>query len=120
MTTLLQRNARPIQHGAPARLFDIGQAVRLKGGLGAGSRTDEIYHITRTLPSKGNSPQYRIRSDGEPHERVVTEDRLERIGTSASDNGISLIERTFGHGQGTETLEPRDPEAEAGKGSGQA
>ena len=120
MTTLLQRNARPIQHGAPTRLFDIGQAVRLKGGVGVGPKTDEIYRVTGTLPPKGTSPQYRIRSEGEPHERVVTEDSLESVGTSASDTGISLIERTFGHGQGTETREPRDPEAEAGKGSGQA
>ena len=120
MTTLLQRNARPIQHGAPTRLFDIGQAVRLKGGVGVGPKTAEIYRVTGTLPPKGTSPQYRIRSEGEPHERVVTEDSLESVGTSASDTGISLIERTFGHGQGTETLEPRDPEAEAGKGSGEA
>jgi hypothetical protein len=120
MTTLLQRNARPIRHGAPIRLFDIGQAVRMRGGFGAGRKTDEIYHVTGTLPTNGTSPQYRIRSDGEPHERVVTEDSLERIGRSASDNGIVLIERTFGHGQGTETLEPRDQEAEAGKGPGQA
>ncbi|TPI41872.1 hypothetical protein FJW07_05030 [Mesorhizobium sp. B3-1-9] len=101
MTTLLQRNARPIQHGAPPRLFDIGQAVRLKGGVGAGPKTDEIYRVTGTLPPKGSSPQYRIRSDGEPHERVVTEDSLERVETPASDNGIALIERTFGHGQRT-------------------
>ncbi|RUW68762.1 hypothetical protein, partial [Mesorhizobium sp. M1E.F.Ca.ET.063.01.1.1] len=106
MTTLMQRNARPIQHGAPARLFDIGQAVRLKGGLGLGPNTGEIYRITRTLPPRGNSPQYRIRSDAEPHERVVTEDRLEPV-DEASDGGIMLIERTFGHGQGTETLEQR-------------
>lgn len=101
MTTLLQRNARPIQHGPPPRLFDIGQAVRLKGRLGAGPKADEIYRVTATLPPRGGSPQYRIRSDGEPHERVVTEESLERVGTPASDNGIALIERTFGHGQGT-------------------
>ena len=119
MTSLMQRNARPIQHGAPARLFDIGQAVRLKGGFGA-PRTEEIYRITRALPPKGNSPQYRIRSDGEPHERVVTEDSLEAAGILVSGAGVTLIERTFGHGQGTEAVEPRDQEAEAGKGSGQA
>ncbi|RWH73445.1 hypothetical protein [Mesorhizobium sp.] len=119
MTTLMQRNARPIQHGASARLFDIGQAVRLKSGPGTGSKTGEIYHVTRTLPPRGNSPQYRIRSDAEPHERVVTEDGLEPV-DAVSDGGIMLIERTFGHGQGTEALEQRDQEAEAGKGSGQA
>ena len=119
MTTLLQRNARPIQHGAPTRLFDIGQAVRLKGGVGVGPKTVEIYRVTGTLPPKGTSPQYRIRSDGEPHERVVTEDRLEAT-YEVPDSGTMLIERTFGHGQGTETLQPRDQEAEAGKDSGQA
>ena len=119
MTTLMQRNARPIQHGAPTRLFDIGQAVRLRGGAGAGPKTAEIYRVTRTLPPRGNSPQYRIRSDAETHERVVTEDRLEPV-DQVSDGGIMLIERTFGHGQRTEALEPRNQEAEAGKGSGQA
>ncbi len=120
MTSLMQRNARPIQHGAPQRLFDVGQAVRLKGGPGAGPRPGEVYRITAALPPKGTSPQYRIRSEGEPYDRVVTEDSLERVVLSASDSGIALIERTFGHGQGTETLEPRDQEAEAGKSSGQA
>ncbi|TGS18893.1 hypothetical protein EN852_000735 [Mesorhizobium sp. M2E.F.Ca.ET.209.01.1.1] len=119
MTTLMQRNARPIQHGAPTRLFDIGQAVRLKGGPGVGPKAGEIYHVTRTLPPRGNSPQYRIRSDAEPHERVVTEDRLEPV-DEVSDGGLMLIERTFGHGQGTEALEQRDQKAEAGKGPGQA
>ena len=78
MTTLVQRNARPIQHGAPTRLFDVGQAVRLKGNPGVGPKTGEIY-VTPTLPPRGNLPQYRIRSDAEPHERVVTEERLEPV-----------------------------------------
>lgn len=120
MTSLMQRNARPIQHGAPLRLFDVGQAVRLKGGPGAGPRPGEVYRITAALPPKGTSPQYRIRSDGEPYDRVVTEDSLERVDISAPDNGTALIERTFGHGQGTAAVEPRNQEAEAGKSSGQA
>jgi hypothetical protein len=116
----MQRNARPIQHGAPVRLFDVGQTVRLKGGLGTGPKTGDIYRVTATLPPRGASPQYRIRSEGEPYDRVVTEDSLERVVLSASDNGTALIERTFGHGQGAETLEPRNQEAEAGKSPGQA
>ncbi|WP_245475468.1 MULTISPECIES: hypothetical protein [unclassified Mesorhizobium] len=113
MTTLMQRNARPIQHGAPARLFDIGQAVRLKGGLGVGPKTGEIYHVTRTLPPRGNSPQYRIRSDAEPHERVVTEDRLEPV-AEVSHGGIRLIERTFdmAKGQKRSNREIRKPKQE--------
>ncbi|WP_281036017.1 MULTISPECIES: hypothetical protein [unclassified Mesorhizobium] len=42
MTTLMQRNAQPIQHGTSTRLFDVGQAVRLKGGLRTGPKTGEI------------------------------------------------------------------------------
>jgi hypothetical protein len=120
MTSLMQRNARLIQHGAPQRLFDIGQSVRLKGGPGAGPRPGETYRITGTLPPKGTSLQYRIRSEGEPYDRVVTEDSLEPVIAPASDSGAALIERTFGHGQGTETLEPQNQEAEAGKSAGQA
>jgi hypothetical protein len=116
----MQRNTRLIQHGAPQRLFDVGQTVRLKGGLGAGPKPGETYRITGTLPPKGTSLQYRIRSEGEPYDRVVTEDSLEPVIVSAADDGVALIERTFGHGQRTEALEPRDQEAEAGKSSGQA
>jgi hypothetical protein len=50
---------------------------------------------------------------------VATEDSLEPAGTLPGD-GITLIERTFGHGQGTEAIEPRDQEAETGKGAGHA
>ncbi|PBB78583.1 hypothetical protein CK218_24185 [Mesorhizobium sp. WSM3879] len=112
MTTLLQRNARPIQHGALARLFDIGQSVRLKGGLGTGPRTGELYRVTLALPPRGNSPQYRIRSDAEPHERVVTEDMLESM-DEASDGGKILIESTFGHA-------PRNGDAGAESRSGKS
>jgi len=116
--TIGQRNARQFRREASTHFFAVGQSVWLKNGFG---RTPaNIYHITGTLPPRGNSPQYRIRSDAEPHERVVTEDRLEPAGTLVSDAGLMLIERTFGHGQGTETLQPRDQETEAGEGSGQA
>ncbi|MDG4903522.1 hypothetical protein [Mesorhizobium sp. WSM4989] len=110
MTTLMQRNAQAIQHGAPAHLFDIGQAVRLKSGPGTGPKTGEIYHVTRTLPPR---PQYRIRSDAEPHERVVTEDRLEPADT-VSDGGLVLIERTFemAKGQKRSNREIRKPKQE--------
>ncbi|SFO34678.1 hypothetical protein SAMN03159463_01703 [Mesorhizobium sp. NFR06] len=120
MTTLMQRNARPIRHGAPPRLFGVGQAVRLKGDFRTPATIADVYHVTATLPPRENSPQYRIRSETEPHERVVTEDRLEAVGILASDADTMLIEKTFGHGQGTETLQPRNREAEAGKGSGPA
>ncbi len=111
--TIGQRNARQFRREASTHFFAVGQSVWLKNGFG---RTPaNIYHITGTLPPRGNSPQYRIRNDAERHERVTTQDDLEPV--SISQSGASLIERTFGYGQGTETKQSRDQKAEAGKGS---
>jgi hypothetical protein len=92
-----QRIARQFPREDAAHAFAIGQSVRLKGGFG---RTPtEIFQVTATLPPRANSPQYRIRSEEERHERVTTQDDLEPVADTQS--GSSLIERTFGHGQGT-------------------
>jgi hypothetical protein len=118
-TTLMQRNTRPIRREAATHLFAVEQAVRLKGGFGTFSTTAEIYRITATLPPRGDSLQYRIRSDGERHERVATQDSLESVDRSPGD-AMTLIERTFAHAKGTETLQPGNQEAEAGKGPAQS
>lgn len=106
MTALSTRRSRePSRDTAPHR-FAVGDAVRLKGGFGRPAL--DIYHITGTLPARGDSPQYRIRNDDERHERVTTQDNLEPVSRSKADAGATLIERTFGHGQGTETHHQRD------------
>jgi hypothetical protein len=68
--------------------FAIGQPVRLKGGFGMSLKTAEVYRITGTLPARDNSPQYRIRNDDERHERVTTEDSLEKVETPLLDSTI--------------------------------
>jgi hypothetical protein len=83
---------------APTHLYAVGQAVRLKGGFMQRSQGASIYHITGTLPSRGELPQYRIRNDEERHERVATQDNLELVSTSSGSEDDTLIERTFGHG----------------------
>jgi hypothetical protein len=118
--SILRRNARANRREAPTHLFAIGQTVRLRGNFGTFPKTSEVYHITGTLPPRGDSPQYRIRSDGERHERVTTQDSLEPARASQFSEGATLIERTFGHGQGTETQQSRNQEAEAGKGAAKA
>lgn len=79
--------------------FAVGQSVRLKDGFG--SIPTGIFLITAKLPARANSPQYRISNEDERHERVTTQDELEPVGNSQSAS--SLMERTFGHGQGTTT-----------------
>jgi len=64
--------------------FAVGQPVRLKTRFGLAPKATETFHVTGTLPERDNSPQYRIRQDGERHERVTTEDFLEAIETTQS------------------------------------
>lgn len=97
-TNPIRRTIRPTRHDAPAHLFAIGQAVRLKDGFVRPALSVDIYRITGRLPARGDSLQYRIRNDDERHERVTTQDSLEPVDMSQSGNGATLIERTFGHG----------------------
>lgn len=94
-----QRHTRPLRREPAAHLFAVGRTVRLRGNFGTFPKTADIYRITGTLPPRGDSPQYRIRNDDERYERVTTQDSLEPF----AGDGATLIERTFGHGQGTET-----------------
>lgn len=96
--TSLHRRARPAHREIPTHLFVVGQAVRLRGSFGTFPKTEDVYHITGTLPPQGGSPQYRIRNDDERHERVTTQDNLEPVRMSSAEDGATLIERTFGHG----------------------
>ena len=93
-----RRNLRPTRSEPATHLFAIGETVRMKG-FGMFPKAD-IYHITARLPAKGDELQYRIRNDGERHERVTTQGNLEAIGSLPASRTETLIERTFGSGQG--------------------
>jgi len=119
-TISVQRPVRQFRREAPTHFFTVGQAVRLKGGFARLALAADIYHITGTLPPRGGSLQYRIRNDEERHERVTTEDSLEPVDLSPTGDGVALIERTFGHGQGTGTRQSGDQKTEAGKSAAEA
>jgi hypothetical protein len=119
-SSMSRRAARPARSERTTHLFAVGQAVRLKGGFGLRPQSSEIYHITGTLPPRGDSPQYRIRNDDERHERVTTQDSLELVRAASGGEGPALIERTFGHVQGSERQHSPVQEAEAGIDSVQA
>ncbi|MCM2291944.1 hypothetical protein NAC44_06325 [Allorhizobium sp. BGMRC 0089] len=95
----INHRGRPERRAAPTHLYSIGQIVRKKRGLptGIGSPA-ETYHITATLPAAGNSLQYRMRSDNERYERVVSQDLLEPAFARQSDSASTLLEETFAHG----------------------
>ncbi len=120
-STIPQRRAgRAISPPAATHLFEVGQVVQLKGGFGRLARGSDVYHVTRTLPPRGDAPQYRIRNDLENYERVVMQDELIAIRTPKPGDGTTLIERTFNDGQGTKTQQARDQKTEEGEGSVQA
>lgn len=59
--------------------FRVGQMVRLKSRVGLMHRTPEIFQVKLMLPPMQNLPQYRIRSEAENYDRVVTQDSIEAV-----------------------------------------
>lgn len=99
--TDIKDSAHPIRRGPATHIFAVGQVVWIKKAPGmAAPKFRSTYRITATLPLRGYALQYRIRNDDEPHERVMAEDQLEVVRTS-STGGTTLMEKTFGHGQGS-------------------
>jgi hypothetical protein len=75
-------NTKPATRQAPrnrvvaAHKFAVGASVM----HGVGGRTEKSpFKITRQMPDGGDGFQYRIKSDRDGQERIVTEATLERI-----------------------------------------
>ncbi len=61
-----------------AHRFTIGQAVQFSPDRREDGSARGRYTIVRQLPEEGSTPQYRIKSKTDGHERVVRENQLER------------------------------------------
>jgi hypothetical protein len=64
----------------PDHKFKIGQSVNFTSGPFGRGGSSGVYKVTQLLPPEGDDWQYRIKSSDEPHERVVKESQLSRIG----------------------------------------
>jgi len=62
------------ENGLSDHKFKIGQIVSYTSG--PYGRATGLFKITQLLPPEGDDMQYRIKSDTEPHERVVKESQL--------------------------------------------
>lgn len=60
---------------AAAHKFDVGQSVRIASGLNAVAAPGPFI-VVRVLPTEHGIHQYRIRSEVDGHERVVTEEQV--------------------------------------------
>jgi hypothetical protein len=93
------RNApRSVGAQTTPHAFAIGQAVHLKGDFLQRSPKLAVYQIVGRLPPLGEIPQYRIRSEGEPHDRIATQDRLEAATAAATDKRSQLEAAVFSVG----------------------
>jgi hypothetical protein len=61
-----------------AHRFAVGQAVQFSPDRREDGSARGRYTVVRLLPEEGNTPQYRIKSTADGHERVVRETQLER------------------------------------------
>ncbi|MGN7806012.1 hypothetical protein ACTJKE_25365 [Ensifer sp. 22521] len=91
--TFTKRIIRSPRDQSPVHRFHVGQLVRSRGALTRESIVGETYRITATLPIRDNALQYRIRSNGECHERVTDEGNLELV--NAGNDTIARAERAF-------------------------
>ena len=61
--------------------FVAGQHVSIMRGRSfAASAPRGVYRIVAVLPKEMGAQRYRVRSDGETHDRIVDETRLEAVG----------------------------------------
>jgi hypothetical protein len=58
--------------------FRLGQKVHFVRGYPYRNSASDLYEIVRQLPDSNGEYHYRIKSVGEPHERVVKESELEK------------------------------------------
>jgi hypothetical protein len=62
-----------------AHKFAVGFTVQFSPGLHQDNARRGRYKVVRLLPEENNTPQYRVKSEADGHERVVREDQLERL-----------------------------------------
>jgi len=89
---------RPIGQDAAPHRYAIGQKVWLKDSFGRLLKRQNTFRVTAELPSSAGSPQYRIRSESEVHERIATETNLlpatDKIGEGSSPSSLAQFHFT--------------------------
>ena len=58
--------------------YTVGETVQYTAGAYSRTRTSGSFQVVKLLPSEGDENLYRIKSEGEPYERVAKESQLDR------------------------------------------
>jgi hypothetical protein len=72
--------------------FKAGQTVTIVPGPVSAVRG--LFKVVRALPTEHGVNQYRIKSDGDGHERVVTEDEIRPERISVANRASTVLGRT--------------------------
>ena len=60
-------------------LYEVGEQVSLASAMRAAALSADVFTVMARLPHLGVRLQYRVKTAGEPYERVVTEEQLTRL-----------------------------------------
>jgi hypothetical protein len=65
-------------------LFGVGERVSLDSNMRRSADRGDVFVVKTQMPHVGVQLQYRVKTEGEPYDRVVTEGQLTRMGEAAS------------------------------------
>ena len=65
--------------------FEVGERVSLESTMRRSADRADVFVVKTRLPHVGSELQYRVKTEGEPYDRVVTEGQLTRVGPSAAE-----------------------------------
>ena len=71
-------------------LYQIGDKVFFNQGPGFSVKVNDAFTVRAQLPPLGDLFQYRIKSDSEPYERVVSEPQIDRMPSVIRSDGEVL------------------------------
>ena len=66
-------------------LFEVGEQVSLDSSMRNSADRADIFVVKTRMPHVGSQLQYRVKTEGEPYDRVVTEGQLTRVGAVAAE-----------------------------------
>jgi hypothetical protein len=69
----------PLSTQEAAHRFKLGRSVYLQSTVSNRDAARGAYEVTAQLPERDGQFEYRIKSRGEPHERVVKESDLSSV-----------------------------------------
>ena len=69
----------------PTHLFAVGERVSLESSMRNSADRDDVFVVKTRMPHVGTQLQYRVKTEGEPYDRVVTEGQLTRVGGIAAE-----------------------------------